>query len=71
MPSLHKILTSKSTEAFIPKSDATSKFSLKNQYIVKQTGDENKENHQLEDIVLICHQKLFPFGNVYSVVTID
>ena len=26
-----------------------SNFSLQYQYIVKQTGDENKENHQLRD----------------------
>ena len=28
---------------------SSSKFSLQYQYIVKQTGDENKENHQLGD----------------------
>ena len=33
-------------------------FSLQYQYIVKQTGDENKENHQLGDVVLIYHQIL-------------
>ena len=30
-----------------------SNFSLQYQYILKQTGDENKDNYQLGDIVLI------------------
>ena len=33
-------------------------FSLQYQYIVKQTGDENKENHQLGYIVLMYNQIL-------------
>ena len=32
-----------------------SHFSLQYQYIVKQTGDENIENHQLGDIILNRH----------------
>ena len=36
----------------------TSIFSLQYQYNVKQTGDENIENHQLVDIVLIYNQIL-------------
>ena len=33
-------------------------FSLQYQHIVKQSGDENKENHQQGDTVLMYHQIL-------------
>ena len=40
------------------KKRSTPSFSRHHQYIVKQTGDENKENHQLGDIVLMYNQIL-------------
>lgn len=33
-------------------------FSLEHPYVIKQMGDENIENHQLGDIVFVCHQIL-------------
>ena len=32
-------------------------FSWYNQYIVNHAGDENKDNHQLDDIVQWCNTK--------------
>ena len=44
---------SKGMDGLMVSHHVTSYFSLQYQDIVKQTGDENKENHQLENIVLM------------------
>ena len=48
---LYKSCTSKWINPFTPRSQSICNFSVHYHYIVNQTGDENKENHQLGDIV--------------------
>ena len=46
---------------------STDDFSLQCRYIIKQTGDENKENHQLEDIVLMRHSTVTTDVAIYMI----
>ena len=41
-------------------------FSLRYQHIANKTGDENKESHQVEDIVLMCYRILKTYRTGYE-----